>query len=119
MTILIAIEWTEHIHVEICEHHGIKFIGPSVEVMEMMSDKSKAKDVMKAAGIPVIPGSDGVLKDVSSAKSLANEMGYPVIIKASAGGGGRGMRVVNSEDEIEKSFLAAESEALSAFGDGA
>ena len=112
--------WSENQNfVEICEHHGIKFIGPSVEVMEMMSDKSKAKDVMKAAGIPVIPGSDGTLKDVASAKSLANEMGYPVIIKASAGGGGRGMRVVQGEDEIEKSFLAAESEALSAFGDGA
>ncbi|OQX73896.1 MAG: acetyl-CoA carboxylase biotin carboxylase subunit [Campylobacteraceae bacterium 4484_4] len=104
--------------VEICKHHGIKFIGPSVEVMALMSDKSKAKDVMKEAGVPVIPGSEGAIKDAKEARELANEMGYPVIIKAAAGGGGRGMRMVESETEIENAFLAAESEAVTAFGDG-
>jgi len=104
--------------VEICKYHDIKFIGPSVEVMQLMSDKSKAKDVMKKAGVPVVPGSDGALETPEQAKKLANEMGYPVIVKASAGGGGRGMRKIDSEDEVENAFLAASSEALSAFGDG-
>jgi acetyl-CoA carboxylase biotin carboxylase subunit len=104
--------------VEICEHHKIKFIGPSVDVMMMMSDKSKAKEVMKKAGVPVIPGSEGAIKTVAEAREIAKAMGYPVIVKASAGGGGRGMRVVHKEEDLEKSFLAAESEASSAFGDG-
>jgi acetyl-CoA carboxylase biotin carboxylase subunit len=104
--------------VEICNHHDIKFIGPSVEVMQTMSDKSKAKDVMKKAGVPVIEGSDGAVKSVSEAKKLANDIGYPIILKAAAGGGGRGMRVVESEDKVENSFLACESEALTAFGNG-
>lgn len=104
--------------VEICQHHNIKFIGPSVDSMVLMSDKSKAKEVMKKAGVPVILGSDGALKDVNEAKKLAEQIGLPVIVKASAGGGGRGMRVVEKMEDLEKSFLAAESEALSAFGDG-
>lgn len=104
--------------VEICKHHNIEFIGPSSEVMLLMSDKSRAKDMMKKAGVPVIMGSDGALKDLDEAKKVAQEIGYPVIIKASAGGGGRGMRVVTSEDQLTNSYLAAESEALSAFGDG-
>lgn len=105
--------------VEICKLHGINFIGPSVELMAMMSDKSKAKDVMKKSGVPVIPGgSDGVIRDVSHAKELANEIGYPVILKAAAGGGGRGMRVVEHESQIKNSFLAAEAEAFTGFGDG-
>ena len=104
--------------VEICAKHNIKFIGPSVESMVLMSDKSKAKQVMKRAGIPVIPGRDGALKDVEAAKKMAKEIGYPVILKAAAGGGGRGMRVVESEKDIEKAFWSAESEAMSAFGDG-
>ncbi len=104
--------------VEICNYHNIKFIGPDVKVMQLMSDKSKAKDVMKAAGVPVIPGSDGAIETVEEAKALANEMGYPVIVKAAAGGGGRGMRKIESEDEVENAFLSASSEALSAFGDG-
>lgn len=104
--------------VEICEHHKIVFIGPSVRVMEMMSDKSKAKQVMKEAGVPVIPGSDGAVATPKDARELANQMGYPVILKASAGGGGRGMRVVENEGYVENAFLAAESEAISAFGDG-
>ncbi len=104
--------------VEICKYHDIKFIGPDIAVMQLMSDKSKAKDVMKKAGVPVIPGSDGAIEDAQQAKELANEMGYPVIVKAAAGGGGRGMRKIDNEDEVENAFLAASSEALSAFGDG-
>lgn len=104
--------------VEICDKHNIKFIGPSVEAMALMSDKSKAKQVMMRAGIPVVPGSDGAIKDIEAAKKLAVQIGYPVIIKAAAGGGGRGMRVVEKEEDLEKSFWSAESEAMSAFGDG-
>lgn len=104
--------------VEICAKHNIKFIGPSVEAMTLMSDKSKAKQMMQRAGVPVIPGSDGALKGVEAAKKLAKEMGYPVILKAAAGGGGRGMRVVEKESEIEKAYWSAESEAMTAFGDG-
>ncbi len=104
--------------VEICEHHNIKFIGPSVDVMVMMSDKSKAKEVMKKAGVPVIEGSEGALKDVPEAIEMAKKIGYPVIVKASAGGGGRGMRVVEAEEDLEVAYLSAESESLTAFGDG-
>ncbi len=104
--------------VEICTHHGLKFIGPTPEVMVMMSDKSKAKEVMVAAGVPVVPGSDGAIKNIADAKARAKEVGYPIILKAAAGGGGRGMRVVEDESYIENAFLAAESEAITAFGDG-
>ena len=104
--------------VDICEHHGIKFIGPSSKVMEIMGDKSKAKNFVKSIGVPTLPGSEGVLKSVDEAKKVAKEIGYPVLLKASAGGGGKGMRVVNSESELEKLFFAAESEAYNAFGDG-
>ena len=103
--------------VEICEAHNIKFIGPSLEVMETMADKSKAKEVMKKAGVPVVPGSDGAIRNVEEAKKVAKEIGYPVILKAASGGGGRGMRVVEKEDEIQNAFLAASSEAESAFSD--
>lgn len=104
--------------VEICAHHNIEFIGPSSEVMVLMSDKSKAKDVMKKAGVPVIMGSDGALKDYKEAQKVAEEIGYPVILKAAAGGGGRGMRVVEKPELLKNLYLAAESEAVSAFGDG-
>ncbi|MRJ03285.1 MAG: acetyl-CoA carboxylase biotin carboxylase subunit [Epsilonproteobacteria bacterium] len=104
--------------VEICNLHGITFIGPTLEVMQLMSDKSKAKEVMKAAGVPVVPGSDGAIRDVEEAKRIARKIGYPVILKAAAGGGGKGMRVVEDESYIETAFLAAESEAISSFGDG-
>ena len=103
--------------VEICQEHNIKFIGPSLEVMKLMADKSKAKEVMKKAGVPVVPGSDGALKSVEEAKKVAKEIGYPVILKAASGGGGRGMRVVEDEKYLENAFLAASSEAESAFGD--
>ncbi len=104
--------------VEICTHHNIKFIGPTPEVMVLMSDKSKAKDVMVEAGVPVVPGSDGAIDDIEDAKKRAREVGYPVILKAAQGGGGRGMRVVEDESYLENAFLAAESEAVTAFGDG-
>ncbi len=104
--------------VEICAHHGIKFIGPTPDVMVLMSDKSKAKDVMIEAGVPVVPGSDGAISDIEDAKKRAREVGYPVILKAAQGGGGRGMRVVEEESYLENAFLAAESEAITAFGDG-
>lgn len=104
--------------VEICKHHNITFIGPGIEVMQLMSDKSKAKQVMAEAGVPTIPGSDGAIKNGVEAKKLAKDMGYPVILKAAAGGGGRGMRVVEDESYIENAFLACESESLTAFGDG-
>ncbi len=104
--------------VEACEKHNIVFIGPSTKVMQMMSDKSKAKEVMKAAGVPVIPGSEGIIQDIDDAKRKAIEVGYPIILKASAGGGGRGMRVVEDESYLENAYLAASSEALGAFGNG-
>ena len=104
--------------VEICSHHGIEFIGPSKEVMKLMSDKSKAKECMREAGVPVILGSEGVLKNYQEAIEVADRIGYPVILKAVAGGGGRGMRVVPERGLLKNLYLAAESEALSAFGDG-
>ena len=104
--------------VEVCTHHGIKFIGPTPEVMMLMSDKSKAKEVMIKAEVPVVPGSDGAITDIEDAKKRAKEVGYPIILKAAQGGGGRGMRVVEEESELKNSFLAAESEAIASFGDG-
>ncbi len=103
--------------VEICKHHNLVFIGPSVEVMELMSDKSKAKDVMTKANIPTIPGAKGTLNGAADAKERAEQIGYPVILKASAGGGGRGMRIVESAEKIENAYLAASAEAHIAFGD--
>ncbi|MGL2579880.1 acetyl-CoA carboxylase biotin carboxylase subunit [Helicobacter pylori] len=104
--------------VEICSHHSLEFIGPSAKVMALMSDKSKAKSVMKEAGMPVIEGSEGLLKSYQEAEEIADKIGYPVIIKAAAGGGGRGMRVVGDKSKLKNLYLAAETEALSAFGDG-
>jgi acetyl-CoA carboxylase, biotin carboxylase subunit len=101
---------------EICSESGIKFIGPSPQMIRSMGDKSFAKDTMKKYGVPVIPGSDGIVSDVAEAKKIAAEITYPVIIKASAGGGGKGMRVVWNEDDIEKAFQTARHEAESSFG---
>jgi acetyl-CoA carboxylase biotin carboxylase subunit len=100
----------------ICRQHNIKFIGASPEMIEAMGDKSNAKDTMKKAGVPVVPGSDGIIEDVKEAKRVAAEVGYPVIIKATAGGGGRGMRIVHHEDEFEENFDSAQREAGAAFG---
>jgi acetyl-CoA carboxylase biotin carboxylase subunit len=101
---------------EICALHGIKFIGASPEMINAMGDKSRARDTMKKAGVPIVPGSDGLLSDVKEAKKIANKIGYPVIIKASAGGGGRGMRIVWEEDGVEKAYESAKQEAAAAFG---
>ncbi len=102
----------------ICEDHHIKFIGPNPETIRMMGDKSLAKDTMRDAGVPVVPGSKGVVTDVESGRGIAAEIGYPVIVKASAGGGGRGMRVVQKEEEFARQFQMASGEAEAAFGDG-
>jgi acetyl-CoA carboxylase biotin carboxylase subunit len=104
--------------VEICRLHNIKFIGPSVEVMEKMADKSKAKEEMIRAGVPVVPGSKGAVHSVAEGRKVALEIGYPIMAKAAAGGGGRGMRLIKEESEFDQLFMAASSEALAAFGDG-
>ena len=101
---------------EICETHHIKFIGPSAEAIEMMGDKATAKQTMKDAGVPVIPGSDGAITDENKALEKAEEIGFPVIIKASAGGGGRGMRVIYNQDELLNAYRTAQTEANNAFG---
>jgi acetyl-CoA carboxylase, biotin carboxylase subunit len=101
---------------EICLSSGLVFIGPKPEMITAMGDKSLAKDTMRKAGVPVVPGSDGIVKDVDEAKRIVNEIGMPVIIKAAAGGGGRGMRIVRTEEDVEKSYQTARAEAESAFG---
>ena len=101
---------------EICLTSGLQFIGPKPEMITAMGDKSLAKETMRKASVPIVPGSDGVVKDLEDAKRIAREIGLPVIIKASAGGGGRGMRIVRAESEIENSFQTARHEAESAFG---
>lgn len=99
-----------------CELCGVKFVGPSHQSIELMGDKAKAKETMKAAGVPVIPGSEGEIRDVETAKAVAAEIGYPVMVKASAGGGGRGIRLVKTEDELASAMTAAQQEALQFFG---
>lgn len=99
-----------------CEKCGITFIGPLPESIEMLGDKAQAKETMKNAGVPVILGSEGAIKNTEEAKELASKIGYPVLVKASAGGGGRGIRIVQSEDELEAQMTAAKQEALSCFG---
>lgn len=101
----------------ICAAHNIKFIGPSAEVIATMGDKAKAKEKMRQAGVPVTPGSDGVVTTDKEAIAVAREIGYPVIIKAAAGGGGRGMRVAESETELKQFLATAKGEAEAAFGD--
>ncbi len=103
----------------ICQEHGIKFIGATPEQIEAMGDKSNAKDTMLKAGVPCVPGSAGLLTDVESAKGIALEVGYPVIIKATAGGGGKGMRIIWKEEELESQFEHAVKEAEASFGNGA
>ncbi len=101
---------------KICEDYGIKFIGATAEQINMMGDKATAKDTMKKAGVPVIPGSEGLLESVEQGKKLAKGIGYPVIIKATAGGGGRGMRIIRGEEEFEKMWDDAKMESGAAFG---
>lgn len=101
---------------QLCIDNGITFIGPSPESIAMLGDKAKAKETMKAAGVPVIPGSDGAVSSVEEAKRIAAEIGYPVLVKASAGGGGRGIRRVNSPEELEEQMSVAKEEAKMFFG---
>lgn len=100
---------------EICESSRIRFIGPSSEMIANMGDKAFAKAKMKKAGIRTIPGSDGLINDLKAAEIVAEEIGYPIILKATAGGGGKGMRVVNARSELEKAFITARTEANAAF----
>lgn len=100
---------------EICESCGIKFIGPSSEILSKMGDKVTARKIMADAGVPVVPGSDGPVSSITEARKTARAIGYPVIVKASGGGGGRGMRIVRSEDELEQNFHTAKAEADVAF----
>jgi acetyl-CoA carboxylase biotin carboxylase subunit len=101
---------------EICADHQIAFIGPTPEAMQSMGDKSTAKDTMKRIGVPTVPGSDGLLSDEQQALKVAREIGYPVMVKATAGGGGRGMRLVREDGDLVRMFLAAQGEAEAAFG---
>ncbi|MDO1450106.1 acetyl-CoA carboxylase biotin carboxylase subunit [Rhodocytophaga aerolata] len=101
---------------KICEEYNIKFIGASPAMIDAMGDKSSAKDTMKKAGVPTIPGSNGLLESISQGKKLAAEIRYPVIIKATAGGGGKGMRIIKSEKEFDKAWNDARMEAAAAFG---
>ena len=102
--------------VQIVEDHDITFIGPTAEHIRMMGDKITAKDTMKALGVPCVPGSDGGVPDLETARKVAEEIGYPVIIKATAGGGGRGMKLAKTADDLDYAFQTARSEAKSAFG---
>jgi acetyl-CoA carboxylase biotin carboxylase subunit len=99
----------------ICNDHGIKFIGPTPDMINRMGDKISAKETMIKAGVPVVPGGEGLLKSLDEAKSLAKNMGYPVILKATAGGGGKGMRVVWEDSEMEKAYDTAKAEAAASF----
>jgi acetyl-CoA carboxylase biotin carboxylase subunit len=103
---------------EVCETCNIKFIGPSPEVIRLMGEKEKARAAMKKAGVPILPGSEGVLSSDGEALEWARTVGFPVIIKASAGGGGRGMRIVRAEADLPTLFSAAQAEAAAAFGNG-
>jgi acetyl-CoA carboxylase biotin carboxylase subunit len=100
---------------QICADHGIKFIGPTPEMISKMGDKITAKETMIAAGVPVVPGGKGLLESLEAASRMAVEVGYPVILKATAGGGGKGMRVVWREEELEKAYTTAKTEAAAAF----
>ena len=101
---------------KICQEHGIKFIGASPEMIDRMGDKASAKSTMKAAGVPCVPGSEGILESFEQAESIAKEFGYPVMLKATAGGGGKGMRAVWKEEDLLKAWESARQESAAAFG---
>lgn len=101
---------------EICAEYGIKFIGPTADMIRKMGDKITAKNTMQKAGVPVVPGSDSLIKDLKKGMDIAKKIGYPVILKATAGGGGKGMRIVNQEEEFEEQFSLAKQESKAAFG---
>lgn len=107
-----------HRFAEACENSGYRFIGPPPKVIQRMGDKSEAKAVMKAAGVPVIPGSEGVVETVEVARKVGDELGYPILLKAKEGGGGKGMRLVHRPEEVEAAFRTASAEATAAFGCG-
>ncbi len=102
---------------KICEESNIKFIGPSYQVIEMMGNKSNAKEMMKEAGVPVVPGSEGSVKGLKDAIKIAEKIGYPVMLKAAAGGGGKGIRIVNSAEELESNYNIVKQEAKISFND--
>ena len=102
---------------KICIDNNINFIGPPPNTISLMGNKSKARETVESIGVPIIPGSDGIIDNVNECKDLANKIGYPVILKASSGGGGKGMRIVHNETDIEQSFLSAQSEAMASFND--
>ena len=102
---------------KICEESNIKFIGPSWKVIELMGNKSNAKELMKSAGIPVIPGSEGSIKGLKDAIQIAQKIGFPVMLKAAAGGGGKGIRIVHSQEELESNYNMVKQEAKNAFQD--
>ena len=104
---------------KVCEENNIKFIGASPEMIDAMGDKASAKETMKKAGVPTIPGSDGVIEDLEDAKKIAGEIGYPVMLKATAGGGGKGLRVVRKEEELKGAWESARQESGAAFGNDA
>ena len=101
----------------ICEECNIKFIGPSSKTISIMGDKSRAREIMKKANVPVIPGSDGIVKNIEDAYIEAKRIGYPVMVKAALGGGGKGIRIVHSKEELENAFFTSKSEAMANFGD--
>ncbi len=103
---------------EMCEKVGLKFIGPRPEMLRLMGNKVAARDAMEKAGLPLLPGARGVLKDAAEAERIAKEIGYPVILKAAAGGGGRGMKIVREGQDVRKAFETASNEALAAFSNG-
>ena len=102
---------------KICEEIGIKFIGPNYKMIELMGNKSKAKETMKNVGVPVVPGSDGLISSLKEAKEIAKSIKYPVILKASAGGGGKGIRIAYSEEELIKAYEVVKQESLTSFND--
>jgi len=103
---------------QLCVTNGINFIGPSPQLIRDMGLKTVAKSMAIQAGLPLVPGSDGPVKDAETAKTFADKIGYPIILKASAGGGGRGMRIVGKPENIERNFKSASDEAMAAFGNG-
>lgn len=102
---------------KVCEESNIKFIGPSYKVIDLMGNKSNAKELMKSAGVPVIPGSDGSVRGLEDVKKIAKQIGYPICLKAASGGGGKGIRIVNEESELENSYNLVKKEAKAAFFD--
>ena len=103
---------------KICKENGFDFLGPSPDIIDSMGNKAKAKQTMKLAGVPVVPGGDGILDGPEDALDKANSMGYPIMLKASAGGGGRGMRLVKDPKDVIAAYKSANQESLTAFGNG-